>query len=240
MGLKYKESSFIDAAASGNTIAVSLFLRAGMPPNKTDSIGRTALWEAQKGNHSETVILLIGAGANYSLSLPEIIKEIYNPTQEIRQKAFEAIKSIGPQAKDATSSLITFMKSDAASNYDVFEIISALKAIGTPEALQASNDFQSKLESNRKLLENKMLRCVKAYNSWIGAYNMCVRALNSGTIREASSYNACQYNISVANRNMEKCNNAFREMALNYEQIYGRPNLVQFAQNNGIESFISP
>ena len=61
---KYDTFSFFRAIARWNTLAVRLFLRAGMSPNTIDPSEGTPLAEAAFSGHVETVKLLLDNGAN--------------------------------------------------------------------------------------------------------------------------------------------------------------------------------
>ncbi|HEV8487762.1 MAG TPA: ankyrin repeat domain-containing protein [Blastocatellia bacterium] len=65
LGVEYSKSSFVKQASEGDTIAVQLFLAAGMDPNVYDEAsGGNALMTAARGGHLETVSVLLAGGAN--------------------------------------------------------------------------------------------------------------------------------------------------------------------------------
>ena len=65
LGVEYSKRSFVKQASEGDTIAVQLFLAAGMDPNAYDSESQSnALMTAARGGHLETVSALLAGGAN--------------------------------------------------------------------------------------------------------------------------------------------------------------------------------
>lgn len=64
LGVEYSKESFVKQAAEGDTIAVQLFLAAGMNPNSHNKDGKTALWSAANSRFAETVQALIAGGAS--------------------------------------------------------------------------------------------------------------------------------------------------------------------------------
>ncbi len=64
MNIPYNEDSFIDRAKNADTVAVKLFLAAGMDPNTTGKAGKTALMVAARGGYMEIVQLLLDKGAD--------------------------------------------------------------------------------------------------------------------------------------------------------------------------------
>ena len=65
LGVEYSKSSFIKQAAEGDTIAVQLFLAAGIDPNVYDEAsGGNALMTAARAGHLETVSALLAGGVN--------------------------------------------------------------------------------------------------------------------------------------------------------------------------------
>jgi beta-lactamase regulating signal transducer with metallopeptidase domain len=64
----YSAESFVKQAAEGDTIAVKLFLAAGMNINARDEKGFTALMSAVRARQQETAQALIAAGADVNLS----------------------------------------------------------------------------------------------------------------------------------------------------------------------------
>jgi ankyrin repeat protein/beta-lactamase regulating signal transducer with metallopeptidase domain len=65
--VEYSADSFVKQAAEGDTIAVKLFLVAGMNINARDQEGFTALSKAAKMRQTETVQSLLAAGADPNL-----------------------------------------------------------------------------------------------------------------------------------------------------------------------------
>ncbi|HYL97808.1 MAG TPA: ankyrin repeat domain-containing protein, partial [Blastocatellia bacterium] len=70
LGVEYSGASFVKQASEGDTIAVKLFLEAGMNPDVTDKDGYTALAKSAGSGFRETVQLLIAAGAKVDVKGP--------------------------------------------------------------------------------------------------------------------------------------------------------------------------
>lgn len=64
MNVQYTQEAFVEAAKNGDTLAVELFLAAGMSPDARDEDGQTALrWAVAKG-HTDIVQRLLDRGAD--------------------------------------------------------------------------------------------------------------------------------------------------------------------------------
>lgn len=107
MGLEYSEEAFIKSASNGDTIALELFLTAGMDVNKRDENGMTALIAATEKGRTEIIQLLIDKGADilipYSGKTPlkfaeergdteavQLLKEMTEKQQQQVEELFEA------------------------------------------------------------------------------------------------------------------------------------------------------
>ena len=62
MNVKYNEDTFVDRAQDGDTLAVKLFLQAGMSPNVTEKDGVTPLIAAARAGRLEIVRATPGQG----------------------------------------------------------------------------------------------------------------------------------------------------------------------------------
>jgi hypothetical protein len=63
-GLQWDQAHFLTYAELGGTRIVQLFLWAGMDPNASDEMGRTALMKAAGNGHMDAVTALLEAGAD--------------------------------------------------------------------------------------------------------------------------------------------------------------------------------
>ena len=63
-GLQWDQTHFLTYAELGGTRIVQLFLWAGMDPNVSDEMGRTALMKAASNGHLDAVKVLLEAGAD--------------------------------------------------------------------------------------------------------------------------------------------------------------------------------
>ena len=71
-----------------------------------------------------------------------LIKELQDPDSDVRSIAAVTLGEMGPEAKDAVPALIQLLQ-DQSSDVRLNAAV-ALKNIGTPEALKAVKEYQSR------------------------------------------------------------------------------------------------
>jgi ankyrin repeat protein len=64
LGFNFDADTFFNRVETEDVHAIGLFLKAGMDPGTRNEKGRTALWEAVEGGHTDSAKALLAGGAN--------------------------------------------------------------------------------------------------------------------------------------------------------------------------------
>lgn len=247
-GFAYTTTTFINSAATGNIEIMKLFIQAGIDVNATDSLGKTALWEAKKNDQTECAEILLITGASYKASLPYIVKNLENQDTKVRKKAFNVIRELGSDATIAVNVLEKIGK-NSSNISELTTIIEVLESINTEPAINTAVLYKEKVSQlqikyeQKRTLEKEMYELANKLNTLARQEKYALRTMNYGTLSSSSpSATIIKFrmqNLRAIQNQINQIKNKLHIKTVEYESNFGRNELLSFFRESRIGEYIS-